>query len=237
MSRETADPAFDWGSIRLVVFDVDGTLYDQGRLRRLMAFEIALHCFRTHGAELLYVLGWHRRLREKLSESECENFEAALQRETAERTGLSEARIGELVAEWMERRPLRRLAACRYEGLPALFAGLSASGRIVGVLSDYPAATKLEALGLCANHVVWAGDEGVGVMKPHPRGLELLMARANSPPENTVLIGDRIDRDGLAATRAGARCLIRSAARREGWATFARYDLPLFAPVLAGARR
>jgi putative hydrolase of the HAD superfamily len=176
-------------------------------------------------------------LRERLSESECENFEARLLRQTAERTGLSEARIGELVAEWMERRPLRRLAACRYEGLPALFAGLSASGRIVGVLSDYPAAAKLKALGLCADHVVWAGDAGVGVMKPHPRGLELLMARANSPPENTVLIGDRIDRDGVAATRAGARCLIRSAAPREGCMTFARYDSPLFAALRTGARQ
>ena len=234
MSGGTAVPAFDWRSIRLVVFDVDGTLYDQGRLRRRMAVEIALHCCFARSAEVIRVLGWHRRLRERLAERECEDFEVTLLSQTAERTGLTEARIRELIAEWIERRPLRRLAACRYEKLPALFAGLRASGKIVGVLSDYPAAAKLEALGLCADHVVWAGDDGVGVMKPHPRGLELLMARANKPPENTVLIGDRIDRDGFAAARAGARCLIRSAARPEGWTTFAHYGSALFAPVLAG---
>jgi len=61
------------------------------------------------------------------------------------------------------------------------------------------------------------------------------LARANSPPQNTVLIGDRVDRDGLAAARAGARCLIRSSAPRKGWTTFARYDSPIFAPVLTEA--
>jgi putative hydrolase of the HAD superfamily len=79
---------------------------------------------------------------------------------------------------------------------------------------------------------VSAGDEGIGMLKPHPRGLEALMAAAGASAQATLLIGDRTDRDGLVARRAGARALIRSSKTIEGWQTFARFDDALFAPVL-----
>ena len=43
----------DWDCIDLVVFDVDGTLYDQRALRIRMAWELCLHTlsnFRFYGA-------------------------------------------------------------------------------------------------------------------------------------------------------------------------------------------
>jgi len=85
---------------------------------------------------------------------------------------------------------------------------------------------------LTADHVVFAGDEGIGLLKPHPRGLEFLMAAAGVEPHETVVVGDRVDRDGLAAQRAGAQALIRSSRPIEGWQVFARYDDALFAPFL-----
>jgi len=48
----------------------------------------------------------------------------------------------------------------------------------------------------------------------------------------TVLIGDRVDRDGLVAQRAKARALIRSSRSIEGWQTFARFDDPLVCTFL-----
>jgi putative hydrolase of the HAD superfamily len=112
---------------------------------------------------------------------------------------------------------------------------LRRSGKSIGILSDYPAEAKLEALGLSANYVVFAGDEGIGLLKPHPRGLESLIAAAGVKPHQTVVIGDRVDRDGLVARRAGAQALIRSSKPIEGWQTFARFDEALFSPLLASS--
>jgi FMN phosphatase YigB (HAD superfamily) len=73
----------------------------------------------------------------------------------------------------------------------------------------------------------------VGVLKPHARGLQLLMSRAATDPAQTIMIGDRPERDGLAAQAASVRALILSRKSIIGWQTFARYDEPLFSSVAA----
>jgi len=106
------------------------------------------------------------------------------------------------------------------------------AAKLIGVVSDYPASAKLAAMGLAADHVVWAGESDVGILKPHPRGLQRLMTRAGVSASETVLVGDRVERDGAAARRAGSRCLIRSRKPRQGWETFAAYDDSPFAAIL-----
>src|SRR5262249_45316217 len=96
-----------------------------------------------------------------------------------------------------------------------------------------PAKEKLAAMGLIANHVVTASDEGVGVLKPHPRGLERLMAAGEATEDETIVIGDRVDRDGLLAKRVGARVLIRSSKPVNGYQTFKGYDDEVFAPLFS----
>ena len=81
--------------------------------------------------------------------------------------------------------------------------------------------------------MVWAGQPDVQRLKPHPHGLEVLIAQAGATPATTLLIGDRAERDGAAAMRAGAQALILSRKSRPGFRTFASYAAPLFAPVLA----
>jgi hypothetical protein len=53
-------------------------------------------------------------------------------------------RVRGIVGEWIERRPLRHLAACRYPGVLKLFAGLRGSGKMIGICSDYPVQAKLD---------------------------------------------------------------------------------------------
>jgi putative hydrolase of the HAD superfamily len=62
------------------------------------------------------------------------------------------------------------------------------------------------------------------------------MDMAGESPDTTVLIGDRADRDGEAARRAGVRCLLRTSTPVEGWRCFAGYDDPVFHGLHAGAR-
>lgn len=221
-----ADTVFDWRPIKLVVFDVDGTLYAQRPLRLLMAAQLIVHSLVRRDRRTFSVLQAYRAHRERLGDAETEDFETALLAEVARRHAIDVELVRRTVEEWMETRPLASLSRCRYPAVDRLFTRVRSSGRKVGVLSDYPAADKLHALGLSADVVVSAGE--VGTLKPHPRGLERLMALAGARPHETVLIGDRADRDGEAARRAGAACLLRADRPISGWPCFARFDDRIF---------
>lgn len=225
--RRRFEPA-DWDAIRLIVFDMDGTLYSQARLRVRMTRDLLLDVASTRSLEPLRLLRFYRRLREQLGQQESADFEHELIAATATATGRSADGVRAIVEEWIERRPLPHLAACRYRGLPELFAGLRRNGKMIGVLSDYPARAKLSALGLQADHIVCASDEGIGLLKPNPRGLRVIIEAAGAKPRQTVLIGDRADRDGVVARRIGAWPLIRSRRPIADWQTFAKFDDAIF---------
>jgi putative hydrolase of the HAD superfamily len=223
----------DWDGIKFVAFDVDGTLYNQRLLRVRMVRDMLFHAMLKRNLRVISVLRAYRRIRERVGEEEVGAFETALFAETATAVGCSPEAVRVIVAEWIEQRPLPYLASCRYPGLFDLFDGLRRKGKTIGILSDYPAHAKLAALGLAADYVVSAGDDGIGFLKPHTRGLEFLIGAAGVKTDATVLIGDRKERDGLVAQRVGVRALIRSCNPIKGWQTFASYDAPLFAPLLA----
>lgn len=201
---------------RLVVFDLDGTLYRQGPVRRGMLAEIlAAPPEAGPGRPLgrlarLSLLRRFRRLREEISLSAPEGFDAALFARLARETGRGEPELRALAHDWMERRPLPRLMAARVPGAAELIAALRARGRAVAVWSDYPVTDKLAALGIEADHHLWAGDPGLGALKPDPAGLRLAMARAGAAPEETLMVGDRLSHDGAAAKAAGVDFLLRA---------------------------
>jgi FMN phosphatase YigB (HAD superfamily) len=225
-------PPLDWNGVDLVVFDVDGTLYRQNRLRALITYDLLLDAASRLSLEAMRIIRCYRRIREQLAVREVLGFDDILVAETAARTRHSTCEVRAVVEEWIERRPLPYLAACRYPRLVELFAALRRSGKAIGILSDYPAAAKLAALGLDADHVICANDKAIGLLKPNPRGLQSILEEAAVSPQRTVVIGDRVDRDGAVAARIGARALIRSARLIKGWQTFARFDDPLFECLL-----
>ena len=221
-----------WDEIDLVVFDVDGTLYDQHRLRRQMLGRLALAALQPGGLTTLRILRFYRWYREVLAERGARDFESELVATTSKRIGVGDEQVRAVVAEWIEARPLPLLKAQRFAGLPALFSGLKRHGKIIGILSDYPATNKLQALELSADHIVSAVDSEVGVLKPDPRGLECLIEQAGVSASRTVMIGDRVERDGEAAQRAGTLAAIRSSASLPGWRTFRSYADDGFAAMM-----
>lgn len=198
----------DWASVRFVVFDVDGTLYRQTPLRLRMALALGLNCLVRGGWQALLILRTFRRVRESFAEREITEFDVRLYREVSDSLALDEALVREVVRIWIEERPLAALAACRYRGVSEMFDQIRNSGRKIGILSDYPIADKLRALGLNADYTVSATDRDVGVLKPNPRGLEKIMDLANETPSSTLVIGDRDERDGEIARKVGAAVLI-----------------------------
>ena len=228
MTYGTVNGAPNWDEVRLVVFDVDGTLYDQGGLRMRMLQEMLLAAIQRRDLGFVRLLRAYRHIREELGDLQHEDFQAELISRTAARVGCRAEHVRSTATEWLERRPLRLLARYRYPLLVELFQGLRRKGKKIGIFSDYPASAKLEAMELDADVVVCATDADVAMLKPHPKGLEVLMSRVAVRAPETVLIGDRPERDGLAARALSVPCLIRSRKPIAGWQTFARYDDPLF---------
>jgi FMN phosphatase YigB (HAD superfamily) len=225
----TFTPA-NWQEIRLVAFDVDGTLYRQRPLRLRMGRDMLIHTVAKCDRNAIDVVSAYRRIRERLAGEEVVDFERVLIVETARATSTSPERVRAIVSEWIETRPLRYLRSCLFSGVPQLFTGLQRSGKKIGIFSDYPATEKLAAMGLAAHHIVAASD--VGLLKPHARGLQSLMAAAGVAAQETLFIGDRADRDGVAGQRAGVRILIRSPKPIETFQTFNTFHDPLFDPFM-----
>jgi FMN phosphatase YigB (HAD superfamily) len=229
MMTSTFTPA-DWRDIRLVAFDVDGTLYRQRPLRLRMARDMVLHTVANCDLNAVSVVSVYRRIRERLAADEVVDFDRVLISETAKATSMSRECVHAIISEWIEARPLRYLKGCLFSGVAQLFAGLQHAGKKIGIFSDYPATEKLAAMGLTAHHIVAASD--VGLLKPHASGLQSLMAAASATAGETVFIGDRADRDGVAGQRAGVRILIKSSKAIEGFQTFKTFHDPLFDPFM-----
>ena len=123
----------------------------------------------------------------------------------AERAGVDQGTIAALVGTWMEQEPLSVLPGCLRPGLVELLEQARRAGLRLGVLSDYPAEAKLDALGVASlfEAVVSSGDSQVQRFKPDPRGLEVIAQRLGVDCGHTIYIGDRPEIDATAASRAG----------------------------------
>lgn len=210
---EVKIPNLEWGRYKAVLFDVDGTLYNQREMRRRMAIELGLHLaanpFRWKTA---VILSRFRKLREEHFEREEDSLEAAQYRWVAEALNIPGERVRAVAEEWMLRRPLKHLQACRPPGLVELFERLHGQQIKIGVFSDYPAKEKLAALGLRADAVACAVDQHVNRLKPHTAGFQYLADTLKVLPGECLHIGDREDRDDICAKRFGCDSLIISAA-------------------------
>jgi len=224
-------PEIDWSAIRLVVFDVDGTLYDQRAMRSRMLRELMINTAETRSLVTPRVLRNYRRAREAVARLEVPDFEESLIARSAKLSRVGPDTVRTIVKEWIERRPIAHIRACRYPYISELFAALSRNEKRIGIFSDYPASDKLRGMDLSADYVVAAGDASVGILKPHPKGLRFLMDLSGVGPSETIMIGDRIEKDGEAARRAGVGPLIRSDRPKSGWPTFSQFSDPLFAPL------
>jgi FMN phosphatase YigB (HAD superfamily) len=202
--------------VRAVLFDVDGTLYDQTLLRAAMVAELSTIGCLPRGplspSRLWRLLSAFRRIREELRDVNpgSVDLESEQYRRAAEAAGVSEAQARAAVDEWIFTRPLKYLPLSRRRGVVATFRALRDRGLQVGVFSDYPAAAKLAALDLSSfvTLEVCATDAAVNAFKPHARGFLHACAIWGLPPERVIYVGDRPEVDAVGAAGAGMRCLI-----------------------------
>jgi HAD superfamily hydrolase (TIGR01509 family) len=206
------EPLFDPTNLKAIIFDLDGTLYRQDPLRQAMLFRL-LRAFATRplsGLQTFRVLGAYRRAQEHLRDSATSSrphadLAEAQIRLACERTKADPSFVVACVARWMEHEPLALLPRYIQPGLVEFLRACRAHGLRLGVLSDYPAEAKLQALGLDGlfDVVLAAQSPHVGVFKPHPRGLLVAAELLGCSPVECVYVGDRTEVDGPAALAAG----------------------------------
>ena len=227
-------PDLPWNPVRplrAIVFDLDGTLYRAAPLRRRMALRlIRAYAFRPlEGWRVARVLRSYRRAQESLRATTNwpEDLERAQREGAARESGSGADEVEALVERWMRREPNSLLRDCMDRGERAFLESVARRGIRFGLLSDYPAESKLEAMGIRDrfDQIVTAQDREVQRFKPDPRGLEIALARLGVAKEEALYVGDRADVDGLAAERAGVACvLIGERPRVTRWPAIRRFD-------------
>jgi HAD superfamily hydrolase (TIGR01509 family) len=199
--------------VTTLVFDVDGTLYEQGGLRRAMLVRLLAHAF-THpagGVATVRALRAYRHAQELLRFAVVEGALGEAQiRLACERSGQASHAVAAVVDRWMHREPLDLLERFVMPGLRTLLETAKDRGLRLGVLSDYPAAAKLEAMKLAEffDVVVCAQDASVNRFKPDPSGLVETLRRLGASPGQALYVGDRLDVDASVARAAGVPCVL-----------------------------
>lgn len=186
------------------LFDLDGTLYRPLPLKLVMAAELllkgrnslpAIRAFREE----------HETLREEGGEFAPSPYREQLDR-AARKLGVTLDALEGTVVEWMQARPCKWLPRFARSELVEELRKFRTEGGKTALVSDYPGARKLEALGLSSDFdaVVCNGEtEGLTRLKPAPDGYLLAAERLGCAPDTCLVIGDREDADGAAARSAG----------------------------------
>lgn len=200
----------DFNKYDLYVFDVDGTLYYQNKLRLIMGKRLLMY-YLLHPLKFkdLIIIKNFRSLRENAKDTN------GLFDITAKKCNVSVSRVNEVIKKWIYENPIDALIASKDDTLLAIIDKLKANGKTVAIWSDYEADDKLKALQLSIDYVYTAEQERVGELKPSQKGLNLIMSDLNVPKDKTIMIGDRMVKDGEAAKKAGCDYLILSKSKKK----------------------
>jgi FMN phosphatase YigB (HAD superfamily) len=187
------------------LIDLDGTLYRPVPVKIAMACELLL-C----GRRALPIVRAFRRAHEEVRGDGGHSKDPYLRQIACAATscGADAGAVGALVDEWLIRRAAKWIAVFRRRRLIRRVRHFKAAGGRVAIVSDYPALKKLAALACLdiADAVVASGEaDSPSQLKPNPEGYLKAAALLGVAPGECLIIGDRKDTDGAAASRAGMR--------------------------------
>ncbi|NEQ49341.1 MAG: HAD family hydrolase [Leptolyngbya sp. SIO3F4] len=195
--------------LQAVIFDVDGTLYDLQKLYRRICLEL-IQYYSRHPCQLqdIWILHHFIQEREKQTATLVTDLEKAQYEWAAQKTNTSCEKVRQVVKKWIFEMPLKHLYDCRKPDVLKLFDILPKQGIRIAIFSDYPARAKLACLGLSPQCIISSTDPNINQLKPNPIGLLSVANQLDLPVQNCLFIGDRDDRDGECARRAGMPYLI-----------------------------
>jgi FMN phosphatase YigB (HAD superfamily) len=199
-----------WEGLELVIFDVDGTLYRQSKLRKTMLFKLlCYYTLRPWKYRELLILYHFRKERENRHDYSGSNLEEEQYEWPAALLKTKPEKIKKVIEDWMYTAPNPYLKSVLYPGIAQFFTDLKQYGIKTAIYSDYKSDDKLQAMGLSADLQICSTDKRVNSFKPLPRGLLVILEELRIKQKgNCLFIGDRFELDGLCAERAGIPFLL-----------------------------
>lgn len=201
-------------TVKAVLFDLDGTLYDPQPLRARMLAALLWRVARgpVSGMKVLRTLRLFRRMREDLRSlgDSAPSLDDVQYEEPGRVLGYPAEFVRATVRIWMFTKPLPLVGANGWPQLRETLLALRREGLSLGVFSDYPPKEKLEALGVddLFDTALAATDPAVNAFKPHPAGFIAGAKALGADPREVLYVGDRFEVDGAGAEAAGMPCLI-----------------------------
>lgn len=209
----------------IYIFDLDGTLYDQPKLRMLMGISLIKY-YIVHPIRIneLFTLMQFRKVKDNWSDtvttevdSDCaiDALDSVICGRVADIAGKDKDYVISIVKRWIYDAPLEALKKAKDDKLCSVIDELRAKGVKVVILSDYPVEDKLNALGVSVDAFYSGTSERIGQLKPSPKGIYTILSDYKIDKNKAYLIGDRMEKDGKAAIAAGIDYLILPRKIRE----------------------
>lgn len=195
-------------NINAVIFDLDGTLYDNSKIARSFILRSLLH---------LRLIGSERKCRHEMAGKYYgDNGEAyaELFSKMAAKSGHS-ARQAEKWF-WDKYMPIQvstlRNTRHRKPWVDNVLSDLKSKGIKIACFSDYGMVKeKLEALGISPSYFDYIVDApSIGGLKPCKEAFLNVARHLEVAPEEALVVGDREDTDGLGAKAAGMQFMLVS---------------------------
>jgi FMN phosphatase YigB (HAD superfamily) len=182
---------------------MDGTLF---WLPWVQVFMFAEICVSLLSGSLrlneLLIIRDYRLVRERISQIGLPL--SRVWREVADSNKVSVGFVEDLVEVWMHNKPLKYVRIFRRRRLLKLIQKLAKSRVQLAFWSDNRLAAKMKALGLEGLFAVCSEDPDVEFGKPNSKGLLKCTVWFGVNPGDALLVGDRRDKDGLAAQNLGS---------------------------------
>jgi FMN phosphatase YigB (HAD superfamily) len=204
MATSTLQLKISPDNYKLLIFDLDGTLYDQRRLRNKM-IRVMIHrflCFKI-GLLELKIISSFRKQRELHKGYSSLTLDSDQYSWSSEELGIPVSKVRDIVEEYMFILPLKFLKDSIYKGVGNFIATLRAKGFKIAIYSDYPVDEKIEAMGLSADKTFCSTDYSIHSLKPNGDALLSICKYFDCDTKEAIYFGDREDTDGESAKMAG----------------------------------
>ena len=207
---------------KVIVLDMDGTLYYQRGMQIMMLLEMGAYAVR-HPFSLwkFRVISLFRNIREQkiFAKDEALPSEYRLEEEgrtllqvqyqiVADKLNKTAGEVAQIIEEWMFKRPLKYLHYTCDKKLRGWLDEWKQSGKKVVIYSDYPVKEKCATLALEADAMYSSEEKKIGRMKPSVKGLEIIGRELAVMPDEMLVIGDRLSKDGKMAEAFGCDYVI-----------------------------
>ena len=209
MLKDHLKTDFDPEKYHAYICDMDGTLYFQGPMRLRMLLRIFLFCLKhpTRTSEIR-LIAEYRTLREDPRFFGKKDGDRIIIKQLSRKFRKSAEEISAVIGFFMFSEPLDILPRCRDHILCDWLTSQHTAGKKIFILSDYPAADKADAIAFCADGCYSPDGKMIRYLKPNPEGLLVIMKANGLAAENVLFIGDRYEKDGLCAEKAGVDFLL-----------------------------